>query len=155
MKLPFKAYICYQFKDNDFDSSAGYGWYDNMFGRLMFERLRANHDAAIRICFEQQGSQIVNRQKEIEAIVNRLLGEIKLLDGVEFPVSPKTISAGKDELCLAIADYVAAIFKDYMANGRAKSGSWQAQNFDRIRSKVRWIHEYGTNNFFTRKHPFP
>lgn len=155
MQLPFKAYICYQNKNNDFDPSAGYGWYDNLFSRLMFERLRANHDATIRICFEQQGTQVLNRLKDIEAIINHLVQEIQLLDKVEFLVTPKTTSDSKNEFCLAIADYVAAIFKDYIAHGVGKPSSWQARNFNRIRPKVRWIHEYGTRIFFTRKHPFP
>jgi hypothetical protein len=53
MKLPFLAYICYLEKESNFDPSAGYGWYDRLFSRLMFDRLRANKNAAIRICFEQ------------------------------------------------------------------------------------------------------
>lgn len=154
-QLPFKGYICYQHKENDFDPSAGYDWYDSMFGRLMFERLRANHDANIRICFEQQGSQVGHRLKEIQSIINRLVEEIQLVDEVEFPVSPKIISGSKNEVRLAIADYVAAIFREHVAFGIGQPASWQARNFDKIRPKIRLIQHYRTDEFFTSKHPFP
>ncbi|MEH2303385.1 MAG: hypothetical protein V7K88_31555 [Nostoc sp.] len=153
--LPFKAYICYQEKESDFNPSQGYDWYDRLFGRVMFERLRANRDVPIHICFEQHDNRIGNRHDQLEAIVNQRVEEIKLRDKVKFGEHPKVISAGKDEPWLVLADYVAAIFKDYVASGVNKSTSWQARNFERIRSKVRCIHRYGTNEFFTRKHPFP
>lgn len=153
--LPFKAYICYQEKESDFNPSQGYGWYDRLFGRVMFERLRANRDVPIHICFEQHDNRIKNRRDQLEAIVNQRVEEIQLRDKVKFGEHPKVISAGKDEPCLVLADYVAAIFRDYVASGVNKSTSWQARNFERIRPKVRCIHRYGTNEFFTRKHPFP
>ncbi|MHC5830620.1 MAG: hypothetical protein ACYT04_85410, partial [Nostoc sp.] len=34
--LPFKAYICYQEKESEFNPSQGYAWYDRLFGRVMF-----------------------------------------------------------------------------------------------------------------------
>lgn len=154
-QLPFEAYICYQDKERNFDPSEGYGWYDKLFGRLMFERLRANKNADIRICFEQHDNRIEHRQKEIEHIVERLVNEIRLRDRATFAITPQVRSAGKDETCLAVADYVAAIFKDHVANGTGKPDSWQARNFNRIRSKVRVIHNYTTDEFFHRKNPFP
>lgn len=154
-QLPFEAYICYQDKESNFDPSKGYGWYDKLFGRLMFERLRANKNADIRICFEQHDNRIEHRRKEIEDIVERLVNEIRLRDRAKFAITPQVRSAGKDEACLAVADYVAAIFKDHVANGTGKPDSWQARNFNRIRSKVRVIHNYTTDEFFHRKNPFP
>jgi hypothetical protein len=155
MQLPFQAYICYQEKESNFESSDGYGWYDKLFGRLMFERLRANKNAAIRICFEQHDNRIEHRRKEIEGIIERLVRKIRSRDGVEFAVIPKVSSAGKEEICLVVADYIAAIFKDHAEHGIGKPSSWQARNFERIRSKVRVIHNYTTDDFFTRKRPFP
>jgi len=154
-RLPFEAYICYQDKESSFDPSKGYGWYDQLFGRLIFERLRANKDADIRICFEQHDNRIEHRRKEIEDIVERLVSKIRLLDRAEFAITPQVRSAGKDEACLVVADYVAAIFKDHVANGTGKPDSWQARNFKRISSKVRVIHNYTTDEFFHRKNPFP
>jgi histone H3/H4 len=155
MQLPFQAYISYLEKESNFDPSAGYGWYDRLFGRLMFDRLRANKNAAIRICFEQHDNRVEHRRKEIEGIVERLVRKIRSRDGVEFAVIPKVSSAGKEELCLVVADYIAAIFKDHAENGIGKPSSWQARNFERIRSKVRVIHNYTTDEFFTRKCLFP
>jgi hypothetical protein len=154
-QLPFQAYICYQEKESNFDPSKGYDWYDRLFGRLMFDRLRANKDAVIRIYFEQHDNRVEHRRKEIEGIVERLVREIRLRDGVEFAVIPQVKSTGKEELCLVVADYVAAIFKDHAENGISKPSTWQARNFERIRSKVRVIHNYTTDDFFTRNHPFP
>ncbi|BAZ79212.1 DUF3800 domain-containing protein [Sphaerospermopsis kisseleviana CS-549] len=155
-QLPFQAYICYQEKESDFDPSKGYGWYDKLFGRLIFERLRASYDVPIHICFEQHDSRFEARRNELEKIINQQVGEIQLRDQVKFVISPKIISAGKDEPCLVIADYVAAIFKDYVVSEVNNFGSsWQGRNFERIRTKIRWIHEYGTKNFFTRKNPLP
>lgn len=154
-RMPFEAYICYQKKDSDFDPSAGYGWYDRLFGRLIFERLRANKNAFIQIYFEQHDNRIEHRRQEIEEIVSRLVCEIQLRDRIKFVVQPKVNSASKEEICLVVADYVAAIFRDYEASGIGKPESWQARNFQRIQTKVRVIHDYGTDKFFTRGHPFP
>jgi hypothetical protein len=154
MKLSFEAYIIYKKKDTDFDPSAGYGWYDQLFGRLMFERLRANSKAVIQLCFEQHDNRVEYRRNEIGDIVTRLTGEIRQRDGEEqFLVVPEVISGGKNEPCLAVADYVAAIFRDY--EGTRQSGSWQARNFQRIRPKIRVIHNFSTDEFFTRQNPFP
>lgn len=154
MGLSFEAYIIYQRKDTDFKSSEGYGWYDQLFGRLMFERLRANSEEVIRLSFEQHDNRIEHRRKEISDVVERLTGEIRTRDGEnKFPIFPEVISAGKEEPCLAIADYVAAIFRDHENN--RKPESWQARNFQRIRPKIRVIHNSLTDEFFTRRNPFP
>jgi hypothetical protein len=154
-QLPFQAYICYQQKESSFDPSQGYDWYDRLFGRLIFERLQAHKDAVIRIYFEQHDNRVEYRRKEIEVIVERLVRKICLRNGIEFPAIPQINSAGKQELGLVVADYVAAIFKEHAENGIGKPSSWQARNFERIRSKVRVIHNYTTDDFFHRKNPFP
>lgn len=154
MQLPFQAYISYQEKESNFEPSAGYGWYDKLFGRLMFERLRANKNAAVQIYFEQHDNRFEHRRKELEGIVERLVHEIRLRDRVEFAATPQISSVGKEEPCLVLADYVAAIFKDHAQNGIGQSSSSQARNFERIRSKVRVIHNYTTDEFFTRHNPF-
>ncbi len=96
-QLPFEAYICYQHKESNFNPSEGYGWYDKLFGRLMFERVRANKKAAIRIYFEQHDNRIEHRRKEIENIVERVVSAIRLRDRAEFAVTPQVSSAGKEE----------------------------------------------------------
>jgi dGTP triphosphohydrolase len=153
-ELSFRAYICYQEKEHDFDASAGYSWYDKLFSRLMFERLRANKNASIKICFEQHDSRFESRRSQIEGIINNLVDKIELCDRVKFLITPQVRSAGKEEPCLVIADYIAAIFKGYATKEIGKPGSLEARNFERIRPKVRVIHNYVTDEFFTRKHPF-
>jgi Protein of unknown function (DUF3800) len=153
MRLSFESYIIYQRKDADFDPSTGYDWYDRLFGRLMFERLRANSEAVIRLFFEQHDNRIKRRRKEISDIVERLASEIRTRDGEnKFPEFPEVISTGKEESCLVIADYVAAIFRDYESNRRPES--WPARNFQRIRPKIRVIHNFSTDEFFARNKPF-
>lgn len=153
MRLSFEAYIIYKEKDTDFAPSAGYGWYDQLFGRLMFERLRANAEAVIRLYFEQHDNRISRRRDEIREIIERLIDKIRARDGEEkFPIIPEVISADKNEPCLAVADYVAAIFRDYEGNRQPES--WQARNFQRIRPKIRVIHNFSTDEFFTRQNLF-
>ncbi|HEY9802111.1 MAG TPA: DUF3800 domain-containing protein [Leptolyngbyaceae cyanobacterium] len=154
-QLPFKAYICYQEKETNFKPSLGYEWYDKLFGRLIFERLQAHRALPIHIYFEQHDSRFESRRNELQKIVDQQVEKIELRHRVKFVSSPKVLSVGKEESCLVIADYVAAIFKDYaQREANESTSSWQERNFERIRGKVRWIHRYGTKEFFTRKNPF-
>lgn len=161
--LPFEAYICYKRKRYDFHPSDGFDWYDQLFGKLMYDRLRQHKKSTINIFFEQHGSSLKTREQELESILERLIQDIRLNDAIDFPTLPVVTSAGKEEPCLAVADYVAAVFKDYEdAAMRVQESenlknliSWQARHFSMLRPKVRVIHNYGTGEFFTRHNPFP
>ncbi len=111
-ELPFEAYICYKRKRHDFCASEGFGWYDQLFGKLMHDRLRKYNNSIVNICFEQHTNSLNAREQELKTITERLVHEIQLKDVCKFLSPPVVRSAGKEESCLAVADYVAAVFKD-------------------------------------------
>jgi hypothetical protein len=161
--LPFEAYIYYRPKGNNFCPSDGFDWYDQLFGKLMYDRLCKHKNSTISIFFEQHGSSFKAREQELESIILRLISEIKLKNVIDFTAFPEVKSAGKEEQCLAVADYVAAIFKDceytvvkmQEAGNHENSTSWQTRHFSMLRPKIRVIHYYKTGEFFTRSNPFP
>ena len=161
-QIPFDAYICYRQKEGEFHPSNGFDWYDQLFGKLMHDRLRKHTQSLVNICFEQHANKVTTREQELEAIIKRLINEIELKDNTSFYHSPVVKSAGKEEVCLAIADYVAAIFKNHEEAVKIRDNklvsdlsSWQSRDFSMLRPKIRVIHNYQTGEFFTRKNPFP
>lgn len=159
-KLPFEAYICYTKKHN-FSPSDGFDWYDQLFGKLMYNRLQKYRRSSIHITFEQHVEPFANREEQLKSIVEQLKSEIRQ-EPQGFSGSTVVKSAGKEESCLALADYVAAVFKNHEkaleeqgSKLQSNPGSWQARHFSMLRPKIRAIHNLGTNEFFTRKNPFP
>jgi hypothetical protein len=160
-ELPFEAYICYRPKEvGVFDNSNSFDWYDQLFGKLLHDRLRKHKRELISICFEQHSNSVMARKRDLEGIVKRLVHEIERKDSISSLPVPMVKSAGKEEPCLAIADYVAAIFKDYEYVRKVGTDkeeiltSWQARQFFAVQSKIRVIHNYETGEFFTRRNPF-
>ncbi|MGA9381374.1 MAG: DUF3800 domain-containing protein [Phormidium sp.] len=162
-KLPFEAYICYERKKSDFCANDGIEWYNRLFCKLMHDRLRKHKNFKVSICFEQHNNSVEKRRNELENNIKRLVQEIESKDGCKFISLPTVESAGKEEPCLSIADYIAAIFKDYEEAISAEDqdlpryknpATWQARNFTMISPKVRVIHNYGTGDFYDRRNPF-
>jgi len=87
-------------------------------------------------------------------LVERCVQEVN--QGARFGVraAPLLEIAGKDEPCLAVADYVCGTFRDYVASGRGNPDSYQARNFARLRSKIRLIHDLENGIFYSRRRPF-
>lgn len=142
-ELPFEAYIYYKPKRCDFCPSNGFDWYDRLFGKLMHDRLCKYKKLSVSICFEQHTNSLKIREQELENIIKRLSCEIKLKYMIDFSSFPVVESAGKEESCLAIADYVAAVFKDYekiasvaKPETPSNSSSWQARHFSVLRPKI-------------------
>jgi len=161
-ELPFDAYIYYIHKKSNFSPSDGFDWYDQLFGKLMHNRLQKYRKSSIRITFEQHGKSFTDREQQLKSIVERLISEIKLKDVEGFSGSTVVKSAGKEESCLALADYVAAVFKNYEellkkqgSKLQSNSTSWQARHFSMLSPKIRVIHNFETDEFFTRNNPFP
>lgn len=152
--LNFEAYICYQHKEYDFCSNDGYTWYDDLFGRLMFDRLQAHLDSKIQICFEQHDNKIQTRRDELNGIIDRLIDNIKSRYDRDFYIHPEITSAGKEEPCLTLPDYIAGMFCSYFPQKGCQE-TWQSRNFLKIRPKLRVIHNYTTGEFHTHKNPFP
>ena len=129
---------------------------------MMHDRLDKYSRASISIYFEQHGKSAIIRENELQKVMDQLVTSIKNRDIDNFPELPSIKSASKEELCLGIADYVAAVFKDYEEHISHSDtsidriqDSWQSRYFSRLRSKISVIHNYGTGEFFTRHKPFP
>jgi len=161
-KLPFEAYIYYTHKEHDYCPSNNFEWYDQLFGKLMYDRIQNHQKSSINICFEQHGKSF-KREEDLKKIVARLIYKSEFKGVGDFSFFPLVRSAGKEESCLAIADYVAAIFKNHENSlkdlGEAKlqsnPSSQESRYFSMLRPKIRVIHNYGTGEFFTRSNPFP
>lgn len=162
-ELPFEAYITYRPKENNFSPSSNFSWYDQLFGKMLYDRIQKYKQSSVSICFEQHGSSNSVREAELTQIIERLVREIRMNRGVTIEIFPTIKSAGKEESCLAIADYVAAVFKDYENTLKicegiyepGKSNSWQSRHFALLRPKIRVIHNLDTGEFFTRQKMFP
>jgi RNA-directed DNA polymerase len=162
-ELPLDAYIYYKRKQEDFVPSRNFDWYDQLFGKLLYDRLQKHKLSPICIYFEQHGSSFSDRERKLRGIVERLASDIKLKTGGVIQFLPTISSAGKEESCLAAADYIAAVFRDYerlwterVSMGKpVSSGSWQSRHFAMLRPKIRVIHNLSTDEFFTRHNPFP
>jgi len=156
-RLTFQAYICFvDVPDTDEHRNK---LYNRIFGRLIYDRLRDYRDQPITICFEQHDSREVRRLDELQEIVLSIDGKIKSLHQVIGVDAPRVLSAGKEEPCLAIADYVCAVFTDYYkkmhSGGMTRGEPFEKRNFDELRGKIRLIHDYGNDIFYSRRNPFP
>ena len=143
----FEAYVCYA-EESSFTSQTGQDAYECLFGRLMFERLRANKARRINIWLSQlHQPYIENRQK----IVNSHVQAITNIDNRGFLGQPTVELANGPEYGLAVARYSCAIVKNYLE----ATGTSERLDFERIRNKVRVVHNFITNEFFTRSNPLP
>jgi hypothetical protein len=151
MKVTFEAYVCLTKKPSPFDHAA---CYDRLFGRLLFERLRANRHRGVHICFEQTDSRRLRRLEASRSIVARCVKEISK-DRAGPPVAWTIDTGDKTEPCLAVADYVTAIVRHYFEPREREGSTLASVNLARIRSKVRVVHDIGTDVFFRRGNPLP
>jgi hypothetical protein len=150
--LTFQAYICF---DPDVTCRDFYVTYDRLFGRLVIDRLRDHRTDEIQICFEQHG-RVAPRLEEIKFMISSKVEEIKRVDGREVIYHPTVRCAGKEEPCLAIADYICAIFSTHKAQNIIPGNeSLATRNFEDVRMKIRCIHDIKNNDFYSRRNPFP
>jgi len=157
-RLTFEAYICFVYKPKTNEHRNKL--YERMFGRLIYDRLFKYRSQQIRICFEQHDSKHVRRLETLREIVHQADARIKAtfqLDDIDLPI---VTSAGKEEDLLAIADYICAVFSGYyrvLYSGErdANEDSLQKRNFDEVRGKIRLIHDFDNEVFYSRRNPFP
>ena len=153
-RLTFEAYICFDPKVTRRGFSATY---DRLFGHLIIDRLRDHRTNEVHICFEQHGKEVA-RLREITSIISSKIEEIYMVDGREVIHPPEVRYAGKEEPCLAIADYICAIFSAHNAELEEVvpgEESLKTRNFEDVRMKIRCIHDIKKNIFYSRKNPFP
>ena len=143
--LLFEAYVCYA-EESSFPSQTSQDAYECLFGRLIYERLRANKPRRINIWLSQlHQPHIENRQK----IVNSCVQSITNSDNSGFREQPTIELTNGPEYGLAVAHYSCAIVQKYLE----AAGTSGRLDFERIRNKVRVVHNFTTNEFFTRKNP--
>jgi hypothetical protein len=147
--LSFQAYMCFAEKNN-VKKSEYKELYKKLFGRLLFDRIRANRHENIHIVFERT----IEKEKNIVILINGVVDDINKSHRKKVSSSPIITCSGKEEPVLSIADYVCGIFKDHYENP-LKSGNIERRNFDKIRGRVRVIHNFLTDEFYTRKNLFP
>jgi len=156
-RLTFQAYIC--FIDDSEATEHRNELYDRIFGKLIHDRFRDYRNQPITVCFEQHDSRGNKRLDELQKIALGADRRIKSLHQITGVDTPRVLSAGKDEPCLAIADYVCAVFTDYYnlidSSDTINGEPFTSRNFDELRSKIRLIHDYGNNIFYSRSNPFP
>ncbi|TMB04374.1 MAG: hypothetical protein E6J57_01665 [Deltaproteobacteria bacterium] len=151
MTLTFEAYVCFVEKPTPFDPRA---WLDRLLGRLIFERLRANRSHAVHLCIEQTDSKKQRRLTEVREVVARCAARVRRERG-GLPIAPAVRCTGKDEPCLAVADYACGIVREYLEARDDRTKTYPRRNLARLRPKLRVIHDYATDKFYTRKHPLP
>lgn len=145
--LIFEAYVCYAEK-GFITSQTGQDAYECLFGRLMFERLRANKARRINIWLSQlHQPHIENRQK----IVSSHVQAITNIDNRGFREQPTVELTKGPEYGLAVAHYSCAIVQKHLE----ATGTSERLDFERIRNKVRVVHNFTTGEFFTKKKPLP
>lgn len=156
-QLTFQAYIC--FVDSSEEMGHRNEIYDRIFGRIIYDRLRDYRYQPITICFEQHDPRKYRRLEELQEIASGIDGKIKSLHQITGVDAPIVLSSGKDEPCLAIADYICAVFTNYykkLHSGDVKKGEpFEKRNFDELSGKIRLIHDYGNDTFYSRGKPFP
>lgn len=152
IQLPFQAYVCFVEKPSPFDRRS---WLDRLLGRLLFERLRAHRACAIDICFEQTDSRLARRVREVTAIVETCVA-VASRDRGGLPGPVHVRSAGKEEPCLSVADYVCGVVRTYLEKGgEGASVTYPAKDLARLRPKIRVVHDYLRGVFYTRRNPLP
>ena len=114
----------------------------------MFERLRANRARRINIWLSQlHQPHIENRQE----IVNSHVQAITNIDNRGFQEQPTVELTNGPEYGLAVAHYSCVIVQ----KSPETAGTPERLDFEKIRNKVRVVHNFTTDEFFTRENPLP
>lgn len=147
--LLFEAYICSANK-KFLGSTATEETenFDRLLGRLMYERLRANRSRPIRIWLAQKHKHYAER---VQAVISSQILTISQNDRVRLSAEPVVDSSPSGDLCSSVADYVCHLVLKRVKN----PSSLEARDFEKIRSKVRVVHKFDTDEFFTRNNPLP
>ncbi|TAN42877.1 MAG: hypothetical protein EPN22_11720 [Nitrospirae bacterium] len=149
-KLPFDAYVCFINKDDIKGCEIDYkSLHGKLLGRLLFDRLRDYKSQKMYITIEESSL----KSTEIKGIINNSINNI-CRDRIKIAIAPQIFISSKTDNCLAIADYICGVFKDYYPQLSTK-GSFMTRNYDDLRSKIRVVHDFVNDVFYTRHKPLP
>jgi TIR domain len=148
-EILYLAYICFAERDVDKNvCTADDNLYGKLYGRLIFERLRANKSQPNNVWLAKKG---VHRLDMIRQITAAQAAEIARRDRVGVVNGPSVSIASVNELCFSVCDYTVGVVHERLTD----PNSLRARDFEKIRSKVRVIHNFDTGEFYTRKKPLP
>lgn len=147
--LTFQAYICFVEK-NKLKDRERQETYRQLIRKLLYDRVRGNMEVKIHICLEKT----IEKEQNIVEIIKDVVKDI--IKRGKKPIShfPEVTFSGKEEACLSVVDYVCGIFRSHYEN-LYKEDNFERRNFDRIRWKIRVIHNLLSDEFYTRRNPFP
>jgi TIR domain len=145
--LPFEGYAC--FADRKFFESL-----DNrsirakLFGRLFYERLRAYRERQIVINVSAESDLAI---LEAQLLVEVSLREIREQSGIVFKRAPVVATEESTDGCHTVGSYVSAITLKKLES----PDSLDARAFEKIRSKMRLIHDLANDIFYSRERQLP
>ncbi len=147
--LIFLSYICFVPK-NELNKSDFKSLYKDLIRKILFDRIRDFKDTKLHICFEHN----YLKKQIMSDIISNIIDDINKKDKNIITLTPTITYSGKEEACLSLVDYVCGIFRAHYEN-IGKKDNVERRNFDRVRKKIRVIHNLFTDVFYTRHNPFP
>jgi hypothetical protein len=144
LEVTFEAYVCYGEKTVLSSKLAG-DTLEGALGRLLFERIQARRHDTIAIELDKS---LGDRVELVSKAASTIVG--KLSEDPTRPVAVPTIGHhGESSLRAGIADYIARVVSGRLTDKASEDG----RAFNQIRPKIRVMHDYGTDTFYTRTNP--
>jgi hypothetical protein len=145
--LLFEGYAC--FADRSFFGSLDDGRIrEILFGRLLYERLRAYRYKRILINVSEDSASSIEDTQEL---VQALLRDIHEREGILLDHSPAIARVMPGDACTTIGSYVSAITLKKLESPDSSG----ARAFEKIRNKMRLIHDLATDTFYSRDRQLP
>ncbi|MGD0021208.1 MAG: hypothetical protein ABSC54_02790 [Smithellaceae bacterium] len=146
----FQAYIIFIDKDKlDNHQCNIKNLHKRLIQKVLFDRLMDHKNKIIHISIEKPYKDTMS----ITGLINDTVSEINKKTKVDI-ISPVIKYPGKEEKCCSLPDYVCGIFRaHYLRLENAEN--FEKRDFRRIVAKIRVIHDYVNDIFYTRRNPFP
>ena len=145
----FQAYISFVDKDKLDNQYNLKNIHKRLIQKVLFDRIMDHKKKTIHICIEKPFKETIL----ITELINSAVTEIENRANVN--ITPPVIRyLGKEESCLSLADYVCGVFKSHYLKLKDMN-NFEKRDFKRIGGKIRVIHDYMNDIFYTRKNPFP
>jgi hypothetical protein len=146
----FQAYISFVNKDKlDNHQCNLKNLHKRLIQKVLFDRIMDHKSKTIHISIEKPYRETISITELINDVVTGINKRAKV------DITPPVIKyPGKEETCLSLSDYVCGVFKaHYLKLG--DTDNFEKRDFRRIGGKIRVIHDYVNDIFYTRKNPFP
>lgn len=144
-ELTFEAYVCYGDKAGLARKSKG-DVAEVLIGRLLFERVQARRNENIHLVLDPSLANWNQRVGSVLGGIVQQLSQGKRRDTIMTPTVQETPNRPRN----GIADYVSWIVERRLA----EPSSGDARGFDQLHPKIRVMHDYVNDVFYTSQHPF-